>query len=293
MFGECHAHIFMNGTDYKKAAAMYRNGIDREEIREDIRQKLKIYQEHEISFVRDGGDRYGASEYAREIAGEYGIDYRSPIFAIHKEGCYGGIVGKSFGSMSEFHQLVLTVRERRGDFIKIMLSGIMNFETDGSITSTALARNEIREMVHIAHEEGFAVMAHVNGAQAVLDAAEAGVDSVEHGNFLNQDALDAMAEYHTIWIPTFVTITNLLGDGRFSDEVILKLKEKGGYFIKKAMHMGIHIGLGSDAGAYRVEHGTGIEDEYKALSSLADDQETADRCFRETEQMIKERFLYR
>lgn len=55
-------------------------------------------------------------------------------------------------------------------------------------------------MIHIAHEEGFAVMAHVNGAGAVKDAVEAGVDSVEHGNFMDEACLQALAESGTVWV---------------------------------------------------------------------------------------------
>lgn len=57
------------------------------------------------------------------------------------------------------------------------------------MTEAPLQRDEIRELIHIAHEEGFSVMAHVNGAAPVLAAVEAGVDSVEHGNFLDEEAL--------------------------------------------------------------------------------------------------------
>ena len=39
-------------------------------------------------------------------------------------------------------------------------------------------------MVHIAHEEGFAVMSHTNGCYGVQAAVEAGVDSIEHGNYM-------------------------------------------------------------------------------------------------------------
>ena len=41
-------------------------------------------------------------------------------------------------------------------------------------------------MVYIAHEEGLAVMSHTNGAKAVADAVEAGADSIEHGNYVDE-----------------------------------------------------------------------------------------------------------
>ena len=92
MFGECHAHVFMDGVNYKEAVKRHLNGVD-EGV---IRRHFEMYREKGIAFVRDGGDYLGVSERAREIAPEYGIDYRTPIFAIHRKGCYGGIVGKGF-----------------------------------------------------------------------------------------------------------------------------------------------------------------------------------------------------
>ena len=130
-------------------------------------------------------------------------------------------------------------------------------------------------MIHIAHEEGFAVMAHVNGAQPVLDAVEAGVDSVEHGNCMDQDCLQAMAEHGTVWVPTHVTIANLLRSSRFEREVIENLRKKQADNIKKAFSTGVSVAAGSDAGAYMVPHAEGTLDEYRALQELAADPVSA------------------
>lgn len=75
-------------------------------------------------------------------------------------------------------------------------------------------------MTAAAHDAGLSVMAHVNGAQAVMDAAEAGVDSVEHGNFQNEESICCMAEHATIWVPTIVTVSNLLENGRYPAETL-------------------------------------------------------------------------
>ena len=219
MFGENHAHIFMNALDYRQAVK------DHEKVPDEklIREHLKAYQEKNVSFVRDGGDYLGVSQKAREIALEYGIDYRTPIFAIHKKGHYGGIVGRAFETMKEYAALVREVKKEGGDFIKIMTTGIMDFDTDGSITGTVLPFEEVREMVHIAHEEGFSVMSHTNGARAVKEAAMAGADSIEHGNYADEEALKIMAEKGTIWVPTITVVKNLIGKGRFSDQVLLQI----------------------------------------------------------------------
>ena len=264
MFGECHAHLIMDGENYRKAVAVHANGVQEE----DLRTKLAGYAARGICFVRDGGDSHGISARALQLAGEYGITYRTPLFAIHKRGHYGGIVGFPFDTWKEYEQLVGRVRAEGGHFIKIMCSGILDFRRRGALTGPPVEREDIREMIHIAHEEGFSVMAHVNGAKAVLDAVEAGVDSVEHGNFMDEDALQALAESDAVWVPTYVTITNLIGSGRFEDTAIAGLVQEQGERIRRGFELGARIALGSDAGAFRVPHGEGLLDEYREIRRL-------------------------
>ena len=289
MFGECHAHMFMNGYDYPKAVRDH-TGQPNEAL---IREHFQAYADRGISFVRDGGDNLGVSKLAQTLAGEYGIDYRTPIFAIHKNGHYGGIVGEGFDTMAQYAELVRKAKGQGADFIKIMTTGIMDFDTDGHITGTALERQEVREMIHIAHEEGMAVMAHTNGDGPVLDAAEAGVDSIEHGNYMGEDALRALAESDAVWVPTAVTIANLIGSGRFDDTVIEKIEDRARQNIAKAFACGVNVGLGSDAGAYRVLHGQGIQDEYALFLQVVGDRERVDQVLKKSEDIIKNKFSRR
>ena len=286
MFGENHAHIFMNALDYRQAVRDHENGPDEKLIREH----LKAYQKLQVSFVRDGGDYLHVSQRAREIAPEYGIDYRTPVFAIHKKGHYGGIVGRSFETMEEYASLVKEVKQEGGDFIKIMTTGIMDFDTDGTITGSALSFQEVREMVHIAHEEGFSVMSHTNGAEAVKEAALAGADSIEHGNYVDEEALNIMAERGTIWVPTITVVKNLLGKGRFSDQVLRKIWEQGKENIRKGYERGVKLSLGSDAGAYLVPHGQGILDEWSCFQEILGDKEDLREHLLEGEALIQRKF---
>ena len=149
MFGECHAHLLMDGVNYKKAVELHKDSVNDA----DIRAKFSEYAKLEIFYVRDGGDGHGVSQRAADLAGEYGITYRTPVFAIHKKGHYGGIVGRAFSDWKEYEALVKEVRERGGNFIKVMFSGILDFSNCGAVTEPPLLREEIREMIHIAHEE--------------------------------------------------------------------------------------------------------------------------------------------
>ena len=286
MFGECHAHIIMDGVNYRHAIDLHRNGPDDNVIREH----LKIYQDRGITFVRDGGDALGVSARAKELAAEYGIDYRTPVFAIHKEGHYGSIVGKSFSTMSEFHKRVLEAKEQSADFIKIMTTGLLDFNAHGAITRTPLDATEVKEMVHIAHEEGMAVMSHTNGTYGVQAAVEAGVDSLEHGNYMNEESLTMLSESHTVWVPTLVTVRNLLGDGRYADETLKPIIETAEENVRKAFRLGVKVAPGSDAGAYRVLHGQGIQDEMQAFVQILGNEEKAYQWLMEGEMEIQKKF---
>ena len=289
MFGECHAHIIMDGVNYRRAVDMHKNGPD-DQI---IKAHLKAYQDKGITFVRDGGDALGVSLRAKEIAPEYGIDYRTPVFAIHKEGHYGSIVGKSFATMREFHDRVLEAKKAGADFIKIMTTGIMDFNAHGAVTGTPLDAAEVKEMVHIAHEEGMNVMSHTNGDYGVQAAVEAGVDSLEHGNYMNEESLAMLSESHTVWVPTLVTVRNLMGDGRYEDEVLWPIIESAKENVRKAFQLGIKVAPGSDAGAYRVLHGQGIQDEMDSFVEFLEEEKRDDvyRWLADGETEIKKKFM--
>lgn len=285
-FCENHMHIFMNGVDYRQAVADMKNG----RMQEIVRNNLEAYREKGITWVRDGGDHYEASVYARSIAPEYGIIYRTPCFAIHKKGHYGGIVGLAFEDMREYHGLVKEAIVRKADFIKIMISGIMDFSGDGSVSEESLENEEIREMIHIAHEEGMAVMAHANGARAVKAAVSAGVDSLEHGNFMDEECICMLAESDTVYVPTVSTIRNLIGDSRFPEKTTRSLWERQRQIISLCYTQGVHLALGSDAGAYRVRHGQGIIDEYDAFCEAVGDTALLRARLREGQKIICEKF---
>lgn len=284
MLGECHAHMIMDGKNYKEAVGIHKSGA----VDEVIRQRLKAYQAAEITFIRDGGDTYGVSKRAKELAPEYGIEYLTPVFAIHQKGHYGGIVGRAFADLREYQSLVEEVKAQGGDFVKIMISGLIDFSQFGVLSEEGVSTEMIREMIHIAHEEGMAVMAHCNGAKTMEAAADAGVDSIEHGAYSDEYALHAMAENQVLWTPTVSPIGNLKGSGRFEDAVTQKITEAHLKMIQKFVNLGGRIALGSDAGAWRVPHVEGLWTELAYLQEIVDEAH-----LEETQSMLCQRFSKR
>ena len=167
--------------------------------------------------------------------------------------------------MEAYKALVQEVRTEGGDFVKIMISGLMDFEHYGVLTDEPLAPGEIADMIAGAHDEGFSVMAHANGDSAVRAALLGGVDSIEHGAYLSDETLAQLAESGAVWVPTLVTIGNLIGCGRFPDTVLQPLLQYQLAAVRKAAALGAKIACGSDAGAYRVLHAQGGLDELALL----------------------------
>lgn len=261
MFGDCHIHMILDGVYFRAAIDHQKSGPD-EAL---IRARLADYAQRGITFLRAGGDAWGVDHFAAQLAPEYGITYRSPVFPICRRGHYGEFIGRSFGNLGEYKALVAEVRARGGHFIKIMVSGIMEFDRFGGLTDTPCSRELTRDMISIAHDAGFAVMAHANGVEAVSRALEAGVDSIEHGAYLDRETLHQLAETGAVWVPTLAAYGNLRGLGRFPDQVLEPLTALQQENVAYAASIGANIACGSDAGAYAVCHGQGALDEAALL----------------------------
>ena len=262
MKSDCHMHMILDGVEWRNAIRRHENGPDLG----FIRAVLEKYRALGYGYLRDGGDRWGAGKAAREMTKEYGIVYRTPLAPIYKAGHYGAFIGEKYESLAQFASLVKKHRENGADFIKIMISGLMDFDRFGVLMEEGLPEKEIRELIHIAHEEGFAVMAHCNGARTAQAAAAAGVESIEHGAYLDEPALAAMKEMGTVWVPTLSTVGNLRGKGRFEEQAVAAILESAMENLAAFSAMGGLIAVGSDAGAWAVEHG--CESEWALLGQV-------------------------
>ncbi len=264
MKADCHMHMVLDGVNWKSAIARHQS-----KPQEDfIRSALQTYKDLGYTYLRDGGDKWGVGAKARELASDYGITYRTPLSPLCKAGHYGSFIGTAFEDFSDFARLVVKTRENGGDFIKIMISGLMDFHQFGVLTEEGLPGKEIAELVHIAKQEGMAVMVHANGADTVIAAAEAGVDSVEHGAYLDENALQAMADKGIVWVPTLSTVGNLLGKGRFPDDQVEKILDSALENVAKFASMGGLMAAGTDAGAWAVPHGSTTEEGYFAKAGV-------------------------
>ncbi len=141
------------------------------------------------------------------------------------------------------------------DLIKIMPSGGV-LDESSSAENAQMTIPEIQAVVAAAHDYGFTVAAHAHGAEAIRRAVIGGVDSIEHGTFMNDEDMKLMKEHGTWYVPTIIAgkyVEEKAKEGWYPPQVARKAEEVGPIIQKtagKAYKAGVKIAFGTDAGVY-------------------------------------------
>ena len=121
-------------------------------------------------------------------------------------GDLAGDPGPTDGIINSVDDAVKAVRQHYklgDDLIKIMPSGgVLDENTSGDNAQMTL--EEIKAVVATAHDYGFTVAAHAHGAEAIRRAVIGGVDSIEHGTFMDAEDMKLMVEHGTWYVPTII-----------------------------------------------------------------------------------------
>src|SRR4249920_1919842 len=89
------------------------------------------------------------------------------------------------------------------DLIKIMPSGGV-LDESSSADNAQMTLDEVKAIVAAAHDYGFTVAAHAHGAEAIRRAVVGGVDSIEHGTYMDDADIKLMKEHGTWYVPTII-----------------------------------------------------------------------------------------
>ena len=138
------------------------------------------------------------------------------------------------------------------DVIKIGASGgVLSKGDDPQASQYTL--EEMKAIVADAHRLGRKVAAHAHGAQAIAWASEAGVDSIDHGSYIDETAIKIMKEHGTYLVPTAYLVDWVKQFGHLPDLYQQKMTDVGAAMKanhKKAIQAGVKIALGTDAAVY-------------------------------------------
>jgi imidazolonepropionase-like amidohydrolase len=150
------------------------------------------------------------------------------------------------------------------DVIKVCATGGV-LSLVGDVSSPQLTQEELNALVDEAHALKKRAAAHAHGAEGAKRAIRAGIDSIEHGSFLDDEALSLMKQRGTYLVPTLMAAQGLRERLARGDPLPANVADKARAAIasidatfRKAVERGVRIAFGTDAGVY--PHGRNAEE---------------------------------
>jgi imidazolonepropionase-like amidohydrolase len=287
-FIDAHTHLSsMFVVDYKQAIIDgLRQAIPEQTLRatENLRKTVMAG----VTTVRDVGSSDFIDVGLRNASAEGLIPGPRMLVSVHslsatgghcddQNGMRAGVFGPENGiekgvinSPDEGRRAVRYNIKYGADVIKVCATGGVLSLTDPPDVAQ-LTQEELNAIVDEAHTLRKKTAAHAHGAEGAKRAIRAGIDSIEHGAFLDDDAIDMMKARGTYYVPTLMAIEGgklVLDQGGYAPLVAEKMRASIASLdnvVKKAIARGVKIGVGTDAAVY--PHGRNTE-EYHLLVDL-------------------------
>jgi imidazolonepropionase-like amidohydrolase len=280
-FIDAHTHVtMMYTTDYKQAML---DGLQKSipEQTLDAVENARVTLMAGFTTVRDVGSRHFIDVGLRNAIRNGKVPGPRMLVSVHAIGATGGhcdetgfrsgVFGKETGpeegvanGPDEVRYAVRLAHKYGADIIKTCASGgVLSLADD--VDTPQLTQEEMNALIDEAHALKRKVAAHAHGAEAAKRAIRAGVDSIEHGSFLDDEALDMMKQHGTYYVPTLMALQGLseqMQAGMYIPPAIRVKAEQAMTSLhktfQKALVKGVKIGLGTDAAVY--PHGRNAEE---------------------------------
>ena len=190
-------------------------------------------------------------------------------------GGHGWQDGIEADGVDECRKAARTLLKKGVDIVKIMATG--GVMTKGVEPGSAqLTQEEMAVMIEEAHKAGRKTATHAQGTQGIKNALYAGIDSIEHGCFLDEECLELMKEQNTFLVPTLCAPQCIIDKGvengvaKYMVDKTMKVKDAHVESVKKAYEKGIQIALGTDAGTpFNYHNNTAYEMELLARLNIS------------------------
>jgi imidazolonepropionase-like amidohydrolase len=280
-FIDAHTHLtMMYTTDYKQAEL---DGLQKTIAEQalDATANARVTLMAGFTTVRDVGSRDFLDVGLRNAIRNGRVPGPRMLVSVHaigttgghcdetgyRSGAFGKENGPAEGVANGADQMRYAVRlahKYGADVIKTCASGgVLSLADD--VDTPQLTQEELNALIDEAHALRRKVAAHAHGAEAAKRAIRAGVDSIEHGSFLDDEALDMMKQHGTYYVPTLMAVQGLaeqMQAGMYIPPAVRVKAELATASVHKtfqrAVAKGVKIGLGTDAAVY--PHGRNAEE---------------------------------
>jgi imidazolonepropionase-like amidohydrolase len=249
----CHVHLCHDGAPDLFGQAQ-RDSATTAALRGFLNLKLTL--QAGITAVRDcGAANNVAIDLARAVDDGLvtGPRIRAAGRVITMTGGHGHFIGREADGPVAVRQATRAEIKAGAHFIKAMATG--GVLTPGVVpTQTALQQDELAEVAREAHNAGRRAACHAIGNEGIKNAIRAGIDSIEHGFYLDDEALQLALDHGTVLVPTLIAVNQIVnngGGGQIPDWVLQKAENESGHHRESfaaAVRSGMKVAAGTDAG---------------------------------------------
>jgi imidazolonepropionase-like amidohydrolase len=209
-----------------------------------------------VTSVRDCGAANGiAIELAKAVDSGLipGPRIKAAGRVITMTGGHGYMIGREADGPDAVRRATRAEIKEGAHFIKAMATGgVLTKGVDPQ--QTALRVEELMAVADEAHNAGRRAATHAIGGQGIKNAIRAGIDSIEHGFYLDDEALEMAVHQGTYLVPTLIAVNQIVDhgtEGGIPDWVVLKAESESGHHRESfaaAVRSGMKIACGTDAG---------------------------------------------
>jgi imidazolonepropionase-like amidohydrolase len=280
-FIDAHTHLTMPySEDYARAALdRLRKPIPEMALEAGVNARITLLSG--FTTVRDVGSEYYLDAGLRNAIEKGLVPGPRMLVAVHavgatgghcdetgyREGALGPETGPDVGVVNgadEARRAVRLAHKYGATVIKTCATGGVLSLAD-AVDTPQLTQAELDALVDEAHALRLKTAAHAHGAEGAKRAIRAGIDSIEHGSFLDDQALDLMKQKGTYYVPTLMAVEGLSEQIAKGVPIPPAIKVKAEDAIahvhatfQRAIAKGVKIGLGTDAAVY--PHGRNAEE---------------------------------
>jgi imidazolonepropionase-like amidohydrolase len=262
-FIDCHVHLCLDGSP-DPMTTLLKDAVPTTTLKAGRLARKTLMSG--VTMVRDMGGKDGIDLCLRDAI-RSGMTLGPRMLVSRQMVCMTGGHGWQFGREADGPDEVRkAAREQiRGgaDLVKFMATG--GVLTPGVEPGAAqLTEEELRAGVEEAHKAGRKTATHAMGTQGILNALRAGIDSIEHGVYMNEEAISFMKKKGIPFIPTLSALYHIENKGveagipAYAVEKTLRVKPHHLNSIRMAREAGVMVAAGTDAGTPFNEHGQNV-----------------------------------